>query len=91
MSLDKRTTIDRIEVLPETGAVQVRQKIAVIETEEVETTDEEGKVTLSTVQHELSFTYHRYVLSQGDDLEGQPDAVKVVAEAVWGIVHEAVE
>lgn len=88
--LNKRMTIDRIEVLPETGVVQVRQKIAVIETEEVKTADGGGNVTLFSVEHELSFTYHRYVLSQGDDLEGQPDAVRAVAEAAWGIVPKVV-
>jgi hypothetical protein len=29
--LTKQTTIDRIEVLPETGHIQIRQKIAIIE------------------------------------------------------------
>lgn len=29
--LDKQTTIDRIEVLPESGHVQVRQRIAIVE------------------------------------------------------------
>jgi hypothetical protein len=29
--LDKITTVDRIEVLPESGHVQVRQRIAIVE------------------------------------------------------------
>jgi hypothetical protein len=32
---------------------------------------------------ELSNTYHRWVLSPGDNLEGQDDKVRAVARAVW--------
>jgi len=81
--LTKRTTIDRIEVLPETGHIQVRQKIAVIESEDVETTDESGATLASTVEHELSYSFHRYVLEPGSDLTGQPDEVRSIAEAAW--------
>jgi len=85
--LTKRTTIDRIEVLPETGHIQVRQKIAVIESEEVETTDEEGNTTTSTVEHELSYSFHRYVLEPGSDLTGQSDEVCAIAEAAWSVAE----
>jgi len=83
--LTKRTTIDRIEVLPETGHIQVRQKIAIIESEDVETTDESGVTIVSTVEHELSYSFHRYVLEPGSDLTGQPDEVRSIAEVAWTV------
>lgn len=68
--LEKVTTVDRIEVLPNTGHVQVRQRITIYETE-----GEERK--------ELSFSFHRYVIEPGSDLTGQPEEVKAIAEAAW--------
>ena len=32
---------------------------------------------------EISFTYHRHVLTQGDDLSNEDPRVKVVANSVW--------
>lgn len=32
---------------------------------------------------EISKTYHRHVLSPGDDLTGQDDRVQAIARAVW--------
>ncbi len=32
---------------------------------------------------EISRTYHRYVLSQGDDLTGQDSKVIAIANAIW--------
>ena len=83
--LTKQTTIDRIEVLPETGHIQIRQKIAVIESEEVETPGESGVTIVSTVEHELSYSFHRYVLEPGSDLTGQPDEVRSIAEVAWTV------
>jgi hypothetical protein len=71
--LSKVTKIDRIEVLPETGCIQIRQRISVLET------DEEGNST------ELSYSYHRYCLEKGSDLTDQPDEVKALAAAAWGL------
>lgn len=31
----------------------------------------------------LSESYHRYVLSPGDSLDGQPEQVKAIAQAAW--------
>jgi hypothetical protein len=66
--LEKKTTIDRIEVLPESGHIQIRQRISIME---------DG--------NELSYTFHRYVLEKGADLSSQPDKLKAVARAAWGI------
>jgi hypothetical protein len=73
--LDKQTTIDRIEVLPESGHIQIRQKIAIIETEG------EGE---EAVSKEISYSYHRYVLEKDSDLSGQSAEVVAIAEAAWG-------
>lgn len=32
---------------------------------------------------ELSKTYHRWVLTPGDSLDGQDEKVKAIAKAVW--------
>ena len=32
---------------------------------------------------EIAKTYHRHVLAPGDDLDGQDERVKAVANAVW--------
>lgn len=32
---------------------------------------------------DISKTYHRHVLSPGDDVEGQDERSKVIAQAVW--------
>ena len=74
--LEKIITIDRIEVLPESGHVQVRQRISVMETEG------EGD---EAITKELSYTFHRYVLEKDADLSGQPEQVRMIAEAAWGI------
>jgi hypothetical protein len=34
---------------------------------------------------ELSRSYHRHVLAQGDDLTGQAPKVVAIANAVWGL------
>lgn len=68
--LEKIMTVDRIEVLPETKHVQVRQRITIYETE-----GEDRK--------ELSFSFHRYVLEPGVDLTDQPENVRAIAEAAW--------
>ncbi|OPY04988.1 MAG: hypothetical protein A4E61_00488 [Syntrophorhabdus sp. PtaB.Bin184] len=80
--LAERTIVDRIEVLPESGAIQVRQRNQILRVEDV--LDEDGKVT-GTTEEEVSFTFHRYVLEKGADLEGQPENVKAVAEATWSL------
>lgn len=64
--LEKNIIVDRIEVLPDTGHVQVRQRVSIVE---------DGA--------EISSTYHRYVLSRGDDLSGQPAEVAAIAAAAW--------
>lgn len=78
--LTERTIVDRIEVLPESGAIQVRQRNQILRVEDV--LDEEGKVT-GTTEEEVSYTFHRYVLEKGADLEGQPKDVIAIAETVW--------
>lgn len=70
--LEKRTTIDRIEVLPESMSIQIRQKIAIVEIED-------------SVETEISHSFNRYVLTKGDALDEQPDEVKAIATAAWGI------
>jgi hypothetical protein len=65
MALTKETVVDKIEVL-ESGAIQVRQVIRVLEDGEV-----------------LSQSYHRHVLSPGDDLTNESSKVVAVATAAW--------
>jgi hypothetical protein len=65
MSLIKEVVIDKIEVL-ESGSIQVRQAIRVLEDGEV-----------------LSQSYHRHVLSPGDDLTNESSKVVAVATAAW--------
>lgn len=38
---------------------------------------------------EISRTFHRYVLSVGDDLTGQPDHVKAICQAAWAGIEPA--
>jgi hypothetical protein len=65
MALTEETVVDKIEVL-ESGAIQVRQVIRVLEDGEV-----------------LSQSYHRHVLSPGDDLTNESSKVVAVAIAAW--------
>jgi len=65
MALTKETVVDKIEVL-ESGAIQVRAAIRVLEDGEV-----------------LSQSYHRHVLSPGDDLTDQDPRVVAIAEVTW--------
>jgi len=78
--LDERTTIDQIEVKPETGHIQVRQRKSIVRITEI--VDEGGKPA-GTSEEEVSYTYHRYVLEPGADLSDEPEAVKAIAEAAW--------
>ena len=65
MALTKEVVIDKIEVL-ESGSIQVRQAIRILEDGEV-----------------LSTSYHRHVLSPGDDLTNEDPKVAAVATAAW--------
>ena len=80
-NLIERTTIDRIEVLPETLHIQIRQRLSVIRV--TETLNENG--TSSTNEEEISYKFNRYVLEPNCDLSEQPDNVVAIAKATWGI------
>ena len=73
--MQTRYTTDRIEVLPETGHVQVRQIIEIV--------DDAGNV----VGYPKEGRYHRYVLEPGADLSNVPDDVKAIAEAAWSLTN----
>jgi len=65
MSLSKQTSVDKIEIVGEFRAVQVRTETAVFEDGE-----------------KLSSSYHRHVITAGDDYSGEAAEVKAVCKAV---------
>ena len=69
MSLIEKTIVDKIEVVGDFKHVQVRQDNLIVD----DATDE--------IKSRGNF--HRYVLSPGDDLSGQPADVAAIADAVW--------
>jgi hypothetical protein len=69
MALTEKIIVDKIEVVGEFKHVQVRQDNQIID----DATDEV----------KAHGQWHRYVLSPGDDLSGQPADVAAVANAVW--------
>jgi hypothetical protein len=69
MSLIEKTIVDKIEIVGPFKHVQVRQDRQIVD----DATDD--------VRSRGNF--HRYVLSPGDDLSGQPDDVAAIADAVW--------
>ena len=69
MALIEKTIVDKIEVVGDFKHVQVRQDRQIVD----DATDDVRS----------RGNYHRYVLSPGDDLSGQPDDVAAIANAVW--------
>ena len=69
MALIEKTITDKIEVVGDFKHVQVRQDNLIVD----DATDE--------IKSRGNF--HRYVLSPGDDLSGQPADVAAIADAVW--------
>ena len=65
MALEKVITQDKIEVVGEYRAVQVRTKTAIME---------DGV--------ELSASFHRHVVSAGDDYSGESAEVRAICAAV---------
>ena len=69
MALVEKTIVDKIEVVGDFKHVQVRQDNLIVD----DVTDE--------IKSRGNF--HRYVLSPGADLSGQPADVSAIADAVW--------
>ena len=69
MALIEKTIVDKIEVVGPFKHVQVREDKRIVD----DATDEV----------KVLGNWHRYVLSPGDDLSGQPADVVAVANAVW--------
>ena len=69
MALIEKTIVDKIEVVGDFKHVQVREDRQIED-------DVTGEV-------KASGNWHRYVLSPGDDLSGQPADVAAIANAVW--------
>ena len=67
MSLNKITTIDKIEIV-ENGILQIREKVDIVE-------DDTNQIVASN--------YHRFCLSPGDNLDNQNSKVVAIANAVW--------
>jgi hypothetical protein len=63
------TIVDKIEIVGDFKHVQVRQDNLIVD----DATDDVRS----------RGNYHRYVLSPGDDLSGQPADVSAIANAVW--------
>jgi len=89
--LDKITIIDRIEVLPETGSIQVREKTSIVETIDIQASDEDGKAITVTESKEISFTYHRYVIEKGTDVSTLPKEIQPIAAAAWESDNKNIE
>ena len=69
MALVEKTTVDKIEIVGDFKHVQVREDNQIVD----DATDE----------IKSRGNWHRYVLSPGDDLSGQPADVAAIANAVW--------
>jgi len=69
MALVERTILDKIEIVGPFKHVQVRKDMQIID-------DSTGEV-------KSRGNWHRYALSPGDDLSGQPADVTAVANVVW--------
>ena len=69
MALIEKTIIDKIEVVGPFKHVQVREDQQIVD----DATDEV----------KASGQWHRYVLSPGDDVSGQPAEVQAIANAAW--------
>ena len=69
MALIEKTIIDKIEVVGIYKFVQVREDKQIVDD--------------ATDVVKVSGQWHRYALSPGDDLSGQPADVVAVANAVW--------
>ena len=69
MALIEKTITDKIEIVGDFKHVQVRQDNLIVD----DATDD--------VRSRGNF--HRYVLSPGDDLSGQPADIAAIANTVW--------
>ena len=69
MALIEKTIIDKIEIVGPFKNVQVREDRQIVD----DATDE----------IKASGNWHRYAMSPGSDLSGQPADVAAVANAVW--------
>ena len=69
--LEKTVVIDRLEILPELGIVQVR--VATVITDGV---DDEGNPVI------ISKSYHRKSIAPEDEYSSEPDEVKAAVAAV---------
>ena len=69
MALEKQTIADKIEVV-ETG------EATVVQVRTATRIVEDGEV--------ISSSYHRKVISAGDDYSSEPDNVKAICNAVFG-------
>ena len=83
--LDKRETIDQIEIKPETGHIQVRKRIDIIETVEVPATDDDGNDITVTDDKVISYSYERYVIQPNTELSLLPEEIWEIAAATWGV------
>ena len=71
MALKKEVKYDKIEVVGDYKAVQVREATVISEG-----TDAKGYT-------ELSRSFHRHVLHPDSDISGEPQEVQDVCNAVW--------
>jgi len=69
MALIEKTIIDKIEVVGPFKHVQVREDRQIVDG--------------ATDEVKASGQWHRYVLSPGDDVSGQPAEVQAIANAAW--------
>ena len=69
MALIEKTIIDKIEVVGPFKHVQVREDQQIVDN--------------ATDEVKASGQWHRYVLSPGDDVSGQPAEVQAIANAAW--------
>ncbi len=67
MALEEITLTDKIEVI-QNGSLQIRHRHAIID---------------SDTGEEKAASFHRHVVSPGDDVTGECERVKAVAAAVW--------
>lgn len=81
-ALREETLIDKIELLPESGIIQVRRVTRVIRGEPQTITLPDG--TDTTINDVIGYQYHRHALMKHADLTDEDALVVTIAHAFWG-------
>ena len=74
MALEKQVVADKVEVV--TGTAEDGSEVTYVQVRTATRIVEDGEV--------ISSSYHRHVISAGDDYSGEPANVQAICNAVFG-------